>query len=140
MNICYRPATVEDAAVLAPMNAQLIRDEGHRNPMTEPELRKRMAAWLKNEYQAVLFEQASKPIGYALYRLEPEFVYLRQLFVVPELRGKGIGRSALEWLRRNAWSMRPRVRIDVLVGNKGGIEFWRSVGFVDYCFTMEREV
>ena len=80
MNIRYRPATVDDAAILAPMNAQLIRDEGHRNQMTEPELRERMAAWLRNEYQAVPFEQASNSIGYALYRLEPEFIYLRQLF------------------------------------------------------------
>ena len=31
-----------------------------------------------------------------------------------------------------------RIRLDVLIGNAGGIQFWRSVGFEDYCITMER--
>jgi GNAT superfamily N-acetyltransferase len=62
------------------------------------------------------------------------------LFVQAEMRRRGIARRALEWLRRNAWSVRPRVRIDVLVGNHSGMEFWRSVGFTDYCLTMERPV
>jgi len=140
MNIRYRRATLEDASVLAPMNAQLIRDEGHRNSMTVPQLSERMALWLGGEYEAVLFESDSRAIGYALYRFEPEYVYLRQLFVLPELRRGGIARAALEWLRRNVWSARSRVRIDVLVGNRAGIDFWRSVGFTEYCLTMEREV
>lgn len=122
------------------MNAQLIRDEGHRNPMTVPQLTERMAEWLKGDYQAYLFELESKAIGYALYRFEPDHTYLRQLFVEPELRRRGVGRNALEWLRMNAWKHRPRIRIDVLVGNRSGFEFWRSVGFTDYCLTMERPV
>ena len=102
MNFRYRSATVEDAAVLAPMNAQLIRDEGHRNPMTMLQLQERLSDWLKGEYQAFLFELDARVIGYALYRIEPEFVYLRQIFVLPELRRRGIARAALEWLGRNA--------------------------------------
>ena len=125
---------------MAPMNAQLIRDEGHRNAMTVPQLAERMTDWLKAEYRACVFELESKAIGYALYRFEPEYIYLRQLFVQPEMRRRGIARRALEWLRQNAWTVRPRVRIDVLVGNQPGIEFWRSVGFTDYCLTMERPV
>src|SRR5712672_832939 len=140
MDVRYRAATSLDAGILAPMNAQLIRDEGHRNPMTMPQLTERMSEWLKNEYGAVLFELEGKTIGYALYRVEPEHIYLRQLFVQPEMRRQGIARRALEWLGRNAWHVRARVRIDVLVGNQTGIEFWRSVGFMDYCFTMERPV
>jgi len=140
MNVRYRTASVADASVMAPMNAQLIRDEGHRNAMTVPQLAERMTDWLRAEYQACLFELESKAIGYALYRFEPEYVYLRQLFVQPEMRRRGIARRALEWLRQNAWAVRPRVRIDVLVGNRSGIEFWRSVGFTDYCLTMERPV
>ncbi|MDB5384773.1 MAG: hypothetical protein JWM11_419, partial [Planctomycetaceae bacterium] len=31
--IHYRFATLDDAELLAAMNQQLIRDEGHRNPM-----------------------------------------------------------------------------------------------------------
>lgn len=140
MTVRFRRAAVDDAAVLAPMNALLIRDEGHRNPMTVAQLRQRMTDWLEGEYQAVIFEAEAQPLGYALYRFEPEYVYLRQLFVLPEHRRRGIARTALEWLRRNVWGERPRVRIDVLVGNRSGIEFWRSVGFSEYCLTMESNV
>jgi hypothetical protein len=42
----YRQATLADAAVLAAMNWQLIRDECHRNPMTAEQLANRMSGWL----------------------------------------------------------------------------------------------
>ncbi len=140
MNLSYRLATMNDAALLARMNAQLIRDEGHSNAMSERQLAERMSGWLAGEYQAQVFEIDGKPIGYALYRFEPEYVYLRQLFVQPGHRRRGVARRALEWLRTNAWTTRPRVRIDVLIGNRPGIAFWHAVGFSDYCVTMEREV
>lgn len=140
MNVRYRTACIADAIVMAPMNAQLILDEGHRNTMTVPQLAERMTGWLKNEYRAYLFELDSKAIGYALYRIEPEYVYLRQLFVNPEMRRRGIASRGLDWLHQNAWGMRSRVRVDVLIGNHSGIGFWRSVGFSDYCLTMERAI
>ena len=34
----------------------------------------------------------------------------------------------------------PRIRLEVLVGNANGIAFWRSIGFQDYCVTMEMDV
>lgn len=133
----YRNASSDDAAVLASLNQQLIRDEAHRNPMNLAQLTERMAGWLRGEYEAVLFEESDSPVGYALFRREPEYVYLRQLFVVPGRRRQGVGRKALEWLWRNAWSDARRLRIEVLVGNTAGREFWRGVGFKEYCITME---
>lgn len=133
----YRFASAKDSDLIAPMNLQLIKDEGHRNAMDIPQLAKRMASWLQGEYQAVLFEENGIPVGYALFRHEPEFVYLRQLYVVSELRRQGIARNALHWLWANAWSNAPRLRIEVLVGNVSGREFWWSVGFTEYCVTME---
>lgn len=121
------------------MNFQLIRDEGHRNSMDVQQLRDRMASWLSGEYEAVVFEDDGTPVGYALFRREPDFVYLRQLFVAPAHRRLGVARQALSWLWSNAWSSVQRLRIDVLVGNTGGREFWRKVGFTDYCVTMEAE-
>jgi GNAT superfamily N-acetyltransferase len=135
----FRSASAEDAGVLAPLNAQLIRDEGHRNSMTMPQLTDRMAEWLRGEYRAVIFENSESAVGYALYRRDPEHIYLRQLFVKSEHRRRGIARSALKWLWRNSWAGAPRLRIDVLVGNTVGAAFWRSVGFNDYCITMEME-
>lgn len=133
----YRIATHVDIPALARMNQQLIRDEGHRNPMTLPELEQRMAAWLRGEYEAVVFHEDAAELGYALYRHDPGWIYLRQLFVHREHRRKGIGRTAMGWLRANPWKNAPRIRVDVLVGNARGIAFWRSVGFIDYCMTLE---
>jgi GNAT superfamily N-acetyltransferase len=139
-NVQYRFAKPEDAELLAPLNALLIRDEGHRNQMTVPQLAERMAGWLRGAgYEAVLFEDAGMVKGYALYRRETEHVYLRQLFVRPEFRRCGIGREAIGWLWRNAWQGVPRLRIEVLIGNKDAQAFWQSVGFTDYCVTMEME-
>jgi len=135
----FRTATLADVAVLAEMNHRLIRDEGHRNRMTIPELRERMEGWLRDEYRAAVFEFEDVPVGYALFRGEPEFVYLRQFWVAPEVRRRGIGRAALAWLRTNEWKDAPRIRLDVLIGNEAGIAFWRAIGFRDYCLTMEWE-
>lgn len=138
--ITYRYATPVDAPVLAPMNHRLIRDEGHRNPMSVAQLEGRMRGWLAGEFQVVIFEDQQTPVGYALFKQEPEWVYLRQFFVEPERRRQGIGRAAIQWLLAHAWQGIGRVRLDVLVGNSAGIGFWRSVGFADYGLTMERTV
>lgn len=141
MPLSFRDASAGDAALLAELNRQLIRDEGHRNRMTLAELEARMRQWLASAgYAVVLFERDGTTAGYALFRREPDHVYLRQLYVVPELRRAGIGRAAVEWLRRNRWHGAARVRIDVLVGNVAAREFWKAVGFVEYCVTMERDL
>jgi ribosomal protein S18 acetylase RimI-like enzyme len=140
----YRLAAPDDCRLLADLNAQLIRDEGHRNPMTVDQLAERMRSWLAGEYRAVLFaaeqggEPPQEPLGYALFREEPEHVYLRQFFVRREARRQGVGRAAIEHLVRSVWPAHKRIRLDVLVGNTAAIAFWRSVGFADYCLTMER--
>jgi GNAT superfamily N-acetyltransferase len=132
----YRRATPADAGLLASLNRQLIRDEGHRNAMSVAELEARMAGWLAGEYEAVLFEDAGQTFGYALFRREPDFVYVRQFFVRPESRRQGVGRGALTWLAAHIWAGQ-RLRLDVLTGNAAGIAFWRALGFQD--LTLERE-
>ena len=134
-----RPATPDDAPLLAAMNHRLIRDEGHRNPMNIEQLTDRMADWLTGEYEATVIEHDGADIGYALFRREPEHVYLRQFYIEPTHRRQGLGRSAMRWLRDNAWQDSQRIRLDVLTHNDRAIAFWRSVGFVDYCVTMEWE-
>ena len=135
----YRTATAADAGTLGEMNWQLIRDEGHRNPMTAAELEARMVRWLAGAYEAVLFEEAGRAVGYALYRREPEYVYLRQFFIRAEDRRRGVGRAALEWLREDCWGAGTRVRVEVLTGNAAGVAFWRASGFRAYALTLEWE-
>lgn len=133
----FRPATQDDCPRLAELNHQLIRDEGHRNRMTVAELEQRMRGWLAGEYRAVLFEDAGEVVAYALFREQPEEVYLRQLFVVRNRRSQGIGRRAVEILRADVWPKTKRLTVDVLVSNKRAVAFWRQVGYTDYCLSLE---
>jgi GNAT superfamily N-acetyltransferase len=139
MNLEYRFAKQEDTGLLAEMNQLLISDEGHRNDMTLDQLGERMSGWLGGEYTAVVFSEGAKVVGYALYRIDAEWVYLRQLFVKAGMRRKGIGRQAVTWLKKNAWKNDKIIRVEVLVGNPEGVSFWKAVGFEDYCVTMEME-
>jgi predicted acetyltransferase len=133
----FRRATVDDSALLAELNHQLIRDEGHRNKMTVPELEQRMRGWLQSEYTAILFDDANKTVAYALYSEQTEGIYLRQLFVVRNRRRQGIGRQAIEIMRRQIWAENRRHTVEVLVKNTAAVAFWRAVGYQDYCLTLE---
>jgi predicted acetyltransferase len=133
----FRCATLNDCDRLAELNHQLIHDQGHRNPMTVPELEQRMKNWLAGEYTAVIFEDAGVVVAYALYCEQPEEIYLRQLFVVRDRRRRGIGRQAMEVLRSRIWPKYKRLTVGVLVGNTAAVAFWRSVGYKDYSLTLE---
>ena len=95
----FRYARPDDSSLLAELNHQLIRDEGHRNRLTVPELEQRMSGWLSSEYRAVLFEDSWETVAYALFHEKPEEIYLRQLFVVRHRRRQGLGREAVGILR-----------------------------------------
>jgi N-acetylglutamate synthase-like GNAT family acetyltransferase len=135
----FRFAAESDIPWLAKMNQQLILDEGHRNKMTLTELEQRMSDFLRNEYNAVIAGLGRTDIGYALYKQDPEWLYLRQIFIINSMRRKGFGRRFMEWLKINPWKECKRIRIDVLVGNRVGIDFWKAAGFKEYCVTMEIE-
>jgi N-acetylglutamate synthase-like GNAT family acetyltransferase len=111
----FRRATLNDCALLAELNHQLIRDEGHRNKMTVAELELRMRGWLQSEYSAIVFEEGKETVASALYREQSEAIYLRQLFVVRNCRRRGIGRQAIETLRSQIWPANKRLTVEVLV-------------------------
>jgi predicted acetyltransferase len=133
----YRFATHGDLDLLAEWNHQLIRDEGHRNPMTAAELRERMKQWLAGEYHAVIFEADARPLAYALYAENPIEIHLRQLFVTRDYRRQGIGRKAVEILRTQIWPRQKRLTVEVLTANRPAVAFWRSVGYADHSLTLE---
>ena len=135
--INFRAATLEDCPVLAELNHQLIRDEGHRNPMTVPQLEQRMRDFLAGEYRAVIYEDSGEVVAYALFREQAEEIYLRQLFVVRHRRRQGIDRQAVEILRSKVWPKTKRLTVEVLVSNQSAVAFWRAVGYTDHCLTLE---
>jgi ribosomal protein S18 acetylase RimI-like enzyme len=135
----YRRATTNDCPLLGELNHQLIRDEEHRNPMTVPELAQRMRGWLEGEYVAILFEEAREVVAYALYRDQPDEIYLRQLFVVRDRRRQGLGKQAMHLLRSEIWPNTKRLTVEVLVANAAAVAFWRAIGYRDYSLKLEMQ-
>jgi ribosomal protein S18 acetylase RimI-like enzyme len=133
----YRRAMTDDCPLLGEFNHQLIHDEGHRNRMTVPELRQRMRGWLAGEYVAILFEEGGEVVAYALYREQPEEIYLRQLFVVRQRRREGLGKKAMYLLRTEIWPKTKRLTVEVLVANTAAVAFWRAVGYRDHSLALE---
>lgn len=133
----YRLAEEKDIGLLAEWNHQLIQDEGHRNQMTVVQIEERMRGFLAGEYTAIIFEVESDPVGYALYREEHRDIYLRQFFIRRDHRREGLGRQAMMILRDKIWPRDRRLTLEVLTVNESGIAFWRSVGYREYCLTME---
>jgi GNAT superfamily N-acetyltransferase len=143
MHLQLRAAEEEDLPLLAAMNRRLIEDEGSRNPMSADALRRRMADWLRGDWSIDLFVENDTIVGYAVYQLRPDeynpaqtVVYLRQLYVEREARGRGIGRRMFEMLAQARLPADCPVVIDVLASNPGGRRFWERLGFRPYCTTM----
>ena len=66
-------------------------------------------------------------------------MYLRQFFVARDSRRRGIGAQAVRVLAEEVWPADKRIRVNMLIGNRPALEFWRAVGFVDYLITLEME-
>jgi GNAT superfamily N-acetyltransferase len=133
-----RNADENDVPVLARLNRMLIEDEGHRNiALTMNDLERRMAGFLAGGYRAVLFEDAGNALAYALFRDDGDSIHLRQLFVSRDRRRQGLGRQAVEILRRDYWPPEKRIVVEALITNHPAIAFWKAMGFREYCLNLE---
>jgi GNAT superfamily N-acetyltransferase len=134
--VSWRLAAHGDVPLLARWNAELVEDERGRHPLSMDGYAERMRGFLAGEYRAVIFSEDGAPAAYALYAPEPGGVHLRQIFVARERRGRGVGRRAVETLRREVLPPGTRVTVDVLAWNDGALAFWRAIGFADYSVRM----
>ena len=138
-----RPVRGNELRRVAQMNIQLQRDEGSREMSTEDALA-RLERWLKKTYRCIVFTQAGKIIGYAVYRpTNPDAeghlggIYVRQFFVVPALRRHGIGRRAFTLLRAEVFPRGCYVTLSARSQNHAGQVFWQSLGFVPHSVRYE---
>lgn len=135
--LSYRHAALADAEELARLNHELIKDEGHRNPMGLAELTERMRGWLAYEgYEALLGFDGQALVAYALWRDLPDSVYLRQIYVQRQYRRQGVARHLMLSLFER-WPDK-RLTVDVLAGNARALAFWRRMGYQDYAVMLER--
>jgi GNAT superfamily N-acetyltransferase len=86
-------------------------------------------------FHCLMAEQDGQPAGFALYFFNYSTwvgrpgLYLEDLFVLPELRGQGIGRALLQRVAAIALEMGcKRLQWEVLDWNTPAIEFYRAMG------------
>jgi GNAT superfamily N-acetyltransferase len=131
-----RYASDTDVPLLAKWNRQLVEDGQSGNPMSDGELEDRMRAWLSSEYQAVIFEESTEPVSYAVFRPLSNGMYLQQFFVARSHRRKGVGRQSVEIFRREVLREGATVFLDVVPHNQRALDFWSAVGFENYAISF----
>ena len=136
MTLTIRPATVADVPAIADLIRGLARYEKLEQAvtMTEELLEKNLFGE-KRFAETLLAESAGQPIGFALFFhnfstfLALPGIYLEDLFVVPEHRGRGVGRALLKALARIAVERGSgRLEWSVLDWNRDAIGFYERLG------------
>ena len=87
--------------------------------------------------KAIIGEFEGQPVGYALFFTNFSTftgrpgIYLEDLYVSPNMRGKGFGKSLLAYLAKLAQEKNyTRVEWSVLNWNEPSIHFYRSIGAI----------
>jgi GNAT superfamily N-acetyltransferase len=134
--LSIRPATVEDAALLATMIGELAEYEqlAHELGVTAESIA-RDAFGPRPKFRAVIAEWDGKPAGYAVfYEFYSTFqgragLFLEDIYVRPHLRKQGIGLALLNHVARIAWDENYFcMRWEVLDWNKPAIDFYNRLG------------
>jgi GNAT superfamily N-acetyltransferase len=134
--IHIRNATISDAGLILDFIRRLAEYEREPNAVvaTEDDLR-RDGFGPDPKYHCVIAEWNTTPAGFGFFFynystwLGRPGLYLEDLFVLPEMRGKGIGKALLQHIakiavRNNCCGM----RWQVLEWNEPAIKFYESLG------------
>ena len=140
--LSIRPATPADAALILDFIHRLAEYEHALSPALATEVVLATEADLlrhgfgpEPKYRCLIAEWDAKPAGFALFhynfstwRGRPG-LYLEDLFVFPEMRGKGIGKALLQRLAQIAVEERCYgLRWMVLEGNDSALKFYETLG------------
>jgi ribosomal protein S18 acetylase RimI-like enzyme len=119
-----RPATPDDLAAFVAVLAAGFDDPRRR-------VRARVARRLADPHQhAYLAHLDGRPVGTIRAGEHDDGVYVTSFAVVPDLRGRGLGRQILTRLvRQLAGAGRAPIRIEVSTGNRNALGLYRSCGF-----------
>jgi GNAT superfamily N-acetyltransferase len=134
--LTIRPATAEDAATIVALIRGLAEYErlSHLAVVTEADLL-RDGFGAVPRFHCLIAEWEGAPVGFALYFYNYSTfkgragIYLEDLFVWPEHRGRGIGKALLLKLAKIAVEEQcGRYEWNVLDWNTPSIQFYESLG------------
>ncbi len=132
-----RPATAVDIPLMHSLVRALAEyeREPHSVQITEEQLL-RDGFGPQPYYECLIAEEDAQPAGFALYfpiysTWQGPSLHLEDLFVLPEFRGKGIGKALLNQVAAAAVKRGcARLQWDVLEWNHPAIHFYQSIGAV----------
>jgi len=136
MTLAIRPTEPADVPAIADLIRGLARFEKleHEVTMTEDLLGQNLFG-PRRYAEALIAEEESVPVGFALFFhnfstfLAKPGIYLEDLFVVPEQRGRGIGQALLQRLAKIAVERDcGRLEWAVLDWNRDAIGFYERLG------------
>lgn len=134
--LTIRPAGEQDIPLVLGFIHELARYERLEHEVTATEQDLREALFGERPCaETVLARLGAQPVGFALFfqnfstfKGRPG-IYLEDLYVRPEARGRGIGRALIGWLARTALERRcARLEWAVLEWNAPSIAFYKSLG------------
>jgi GNAT superfamily N-acetyltransferase len=136
LTLQIRPAAPADVPVIADLIRQLAEFEKLEDEVVLTEDLLRAGLFGSRPYaEAVLAEEAGEPIGFALFFhtfstfLARPGLYLEDLFVLSEHRGRGVGRALLAHLANLAVERKcGRLEWAVLNWNQEAIRFYERLG------------
>lgn len=134
--LTVRPATARDARVVLQLIRGLAEYERLAHTVTATTAAIRRHGFGRRRYfETLICRRGRRPVGFALYFFTySTFVgrptlYLEDLFVLPEERGRGAGRALLRALARVALRRGcGRMEWTVLDWNRPAIRFYRRLG------------
>jgi GNAT superfamily N-acetyltransferase len=136
MTLVIRPGLREDVPLIAELirGLALFEKLEHEVALTEERLASNLFG--PHHYaETLIAEEDGSPVGFALFFhnfstfLAQPGIYLEDLFVVPEHRGRGVGRALLKELARLAVERDcARLEWSVLDWNREAIGFYERLG------------
>ncbi|MEP1446677.1 MAG: GNAT family N-acetyltransferase [Paraglaciecola sp.] len=135
-NFIIRAATIEDTSLILGFIKELAEYEKLLNEVVTDEVTLKNSLFGETPYaKVVIGEYQGKPVSFALYFhnfstfLGRPGIYLEDLYVQPEMRGKGLGKILLGYLASLAIELNcGRLEWWVLDWNKPAIDFYQSLG------------
>ena len=136
--IKIRSAEIEDSKIILKLIKELsVYEKLSRTVVNNEELVKENLFGKKKYAEALIAEYENQPVGFALFFhnystfVGKPGIYLEDLFVQPEMRGKGVGKKLfLELIKLAKERNCGRVEWSVLNWNKPAIDFYKSMGAI----------
>ncbi|WP_048627416.1 GNAT family N-acetyltransferase [Listeria ivanovii] len=133
--LTFRNATEFDSALILHYILELVKHEGIGQDVVATEAGLRDTLFNQKVAEVIIAEYEDQSVGFALFfhnystLLGKKGLYLEDLYIIPEMRGKGFGTQFFKYLSKLALS-RDCGRFEwwCLNENKSGMDFYNKIG------------